>query len=350
MRAKEFLFELADKPYPFQIVQHGATNSTYGFETDNGSEYLIHVHPMSSGKGFQNDLLNVSFALLQDGETIDTQTGAAGADALRIFSSVVAAVKNSLAERTRAGLDIKYIRFAGSSEEPGRVKLYQRFAKNIGRYLPGWEYDSSAENDVDATFIVKRKQEELDEVEELDYVSKSKKQGFRGPRKLSGIKSSFGAKELLNTGNFSIWRGHERGSSIYYIVDNRTGEAQIQLMAHERNNTLSGLSLFAAPGNTIKAADFYRLLITKLNKVLVASNQSPGSQAVWAKLNKFPDVNIHGWLDGKPVNIDTKDREYAYGDAKYKYIKDPKTGLIKQISPSQELKDATRMKLVAHKK
>lgn len=349
MRAKEFLFELADKPYPFQIVQHGATNSTYGFETDNGSEYLIHIHPMSSGKGFQNDLLNVSFALLQDGETIDTQTGDAGTDALRIFSSVVAAVKNSLAERTRAGLDIKYIRFAGSSEEPGRVKLYKRFAKNINRYLPGWEYDSSAENDTGATFIVKRKQE-LDEVAELDHISKSKKSGFSGPRKLDDLKAQYKIKEVANLGKFSIWKGRRYADSLYYVIDNSTGLAQILLLAKEKNDVLSSLNLYAAPGNTVKAVEFYRALITKLNKTLVADLQSPGSKAVWAKLNKLPDVSIHGWLDGKPVNITAADQEYAYGNAEYKYRKDPKTGLIKQIVPGQELLDATRMKLVAHKK
>lgn len=188
------------------------------------------------------------------------------------------------------------------------------------------------------------------EVEELSHVSKSKKQGFRGPRDICKLEHQFGIKQVLDLGNFSIWRGARDGFAMYYIVDNSTQQAQVQLLAHERKNVLTDLNLFAAPNNTVKAADFYRILITKLDKVLVAANQSPGSQAVWAKLNKFPDVNIHGWLDGKPVNIDPTDREYAYGNAEYKYKKDPKTGLIVQIDPGQELKDATRMKLVAHKK
>lgn len=195
-----------------------------------------------------------------------------------------------------------------------------------------------------------RAHELANEVEELDSVSKSKRQGFRGPRKVSVIQSSFGAKKLLDAGNFSIWRGSERGQSLYYVVDNRTQEAQIQLMCLERNNVLKDLSLFAAPGNTIKAVDFYRLLITKLNKVLVASSQSPGSQAVWAKLNKFPDVGIHGWLNGKAVNIDTRDREYAYAPYQSSYEKDPATGRLRQAKKSPELVDALNMKLVAHKK
>lgn len=194
------------------------------------------------------------------------------------------------------------------------------------------------------------------EVEELDYVSKSKAKGFRGPRSVEALQKKLGLKKVLDQGNFSIWQG-SRGTfggkiTMYYVVDNRIGEAQIQLLCNERNNVLSDLNLFAAPGNTIKAVDFYRILITKLNKVLVGDRQSPGSQAVWAKLNKFPDVGIHGWLDGKPVNIDTRDREYAYGSAASKTLRlNPTNGTMRQVSnDSPENRDARNMKLVAHKK
>lgn len=191
----------------------------------------------------------------------------------------------------------------------------------------------------------------IDEVEELTRVSKSKKQGFRGPRDVTTLSKNFGLEQVLDTGNFSIWYGRVKGYAMYYVVDNTTQQAQIQLMAHERNNVLTDLNLFAAPGNTIKAADFYRILITKLNKVLVASQQSPGSQAVWAKLNKFPDVGIHGWADGKPVNIDTRDREYAYGTQPGGRWVGSRTGVQQWTSnDTPENRAAKNMKLVAHKK
>lgn len=183
----------------------------------------------------------------------------------------------------------------------------------------------------------------IDEVEEIE-VSKSKHQGYAGPRDIEILAPGFDLKNVLELGNFSIWRGSKHGNSIYYIVDNRTKQAQIQLTARERKNVLSNLNLFAAPGNTVKAADFYRLLITKLDKVLVGDRQSPGSQAVWAKLNKFPDVDIHGWLRGKPVNIDTSDREYAYATRKQAF------GHNWHDNGSPEFTNAFDMKLVAHKK
>lgn len=354
MRAKEFLFELADKPYPFQIAQQTAARGTFGFNTDNGSEYIVHITPYAEGGAFQNNALDVSFALMQNGKHVGTATGTAGEDALRVFSTVLEAVKQALTKRAEQGVEINYIQFKADTTEPKRVALYQRFAKNINRYLPGWEFAGSNVNDGIATFLVKRKSEELDEVEELDFISKSKSAGFRGPKNIYVIKDRYGAKKLLDTGRYSIWKSHEMGTSIYYVVDNKTDLAQIQLTATERNNVLSGLGLYAAPGNTIKAADFYRLLITKLNKVLVADKQSPGSQAVWAKLNKFPDVGVHGWLNGKAVNIDTKDREYAYGTSPKKsgrWVMNPSTGMQRWVSnDTPENRDAVKMKLVAHKK
>ena len=156
MRAQEFLTELADSPYPLQFAQHGANKSRYGFETDSGAEYMIDVYPASSPGAFQNNLLSVGFALIKDGEEVDTATGTAGADSLRIFGTVLAATKDALAHRTKQGLDIEYIQFAAKHAEPSRVSLYQRFAKNISRYLPGWEFVGVTKNDEYVRFTVKR--------------------------------------------------------------------------------------------------------------------------------------------------------------------------------------------------
>jgi hypothetical protein len=130
--------------------------SAYGFETESGAEYSIIIFPRKLGDGFQNNMLDVSFALLQDGEAIDTQTGEAGRDALRIFGTVLNAVKDSLSKRTKQGLNIEYIRFAAKNMEPKRVALYQRMAKNIGRYLPGWKYHSTDTAEGHTVFVVKR--------------------------------------------------------------------------------------------------------------------------------------------------------------------------------------------------
>jgi hypothetical protein len=164
LKESQQLTELADKPYPFQYAQHGAMQSAYGFETESGAEYAVIIFPRKLGSGFQNNLLEVTFALLQDGEAIDTQTGQAGKDALRIFGTVLEAVKSALNKRTEQGLDIEYIRFAAKNLEPKRVALYSRMAQNIGRYLPGWTFDSTEQNNNSTSFVVKRSTELNDAV------------------------------------------------------------------------------------------------------------------------------------------------------------------------------------------
>lgn len=191
----------------------------------------------------------------------------------------------------------------------------------------------------------------IDEVEELSSVSKSKTKGFKGPRDVEGIKA-LGVTPITDLGQFSVWHGSMQGESIYYIIDNSSQQAQIQLGCRERNNVLTHLNLYAAPGNTVKAVDFYRILITKLGKTLVADRQSPGSQAVWARLAKLPDVGVHGWLNGQAVNITPADREYAYGTPDGgRWSRANKTGVQSWISNKTPENTAARnMKLVAHKK
>ena len=164
----EQLTELADKPYAFQIAQHGAEKSTFGFDTDSGSEYIVRIVPFVVGNAFQNNALDVSFALMQGGQSIDKVTGNAGTDALRIFGTVLEAVKQTLHKRTAQGLDIEYIQFKAVEKEPKRVELYQRFAKSIGRYVPGWKFWKSWTDDGISTSIVKRAgvTEDIDELEE----------------------------------------------------------------------------------------------------------------------------------------------------------------------------------------
>jgi hypothetical protein len=78
----------------------------------------------------------------------------------------------------------------------------------------------------------------------------------------------------------------------------------------------------------------------------VASEQSPGGQRVWEYLQKHhPDVNVHGWLNGKPVNINMSDPEYSHAPEHTEYQQ-----YLPKNQQSKETSDAYNMKLVATKK
>ena len=150
------------------------------------------------------------------------------------------------------------------------------------------------------------------------------------------------AKQIstITTGQ-QVFKGTDKsGSTYYYAVSPDTTRIEISVRGIEKNNVLSKIYLQANKGNTLTAADFYHWLIVKHNLTLVADMQTSGGHNVWKALQRdHRDVNIHGWLRGKPVNINMKDDEYTHGPGYYKDEKVP-----------QELKDASDMLLVAHKK
>lgn len=138
--------------------------------------------------------------------------------------------------------------------------------------------------------------------------------------------------------------GHKSVWNSYYAVS-PGGKVDLALGASEENNVLTDLSLYAInKNNTLKAHNFYAFLITNLGKSLVATEQSPGGHAVWKQLQKYhKNISIHGWLNGKAVNVDMRDPEYTHAPNDYTcddYEKDY----------SKENQDARNMELVATKR
>lgn len=76
-------------------------------------------------------------------------------------------------------------------------------------------------------------------------------------------------------------------------------------------------------GRGPKAHELYHHMIKHGHvKALVGYSHSEGGQKVWQRLAKKKNVTVHGWLRGKPVNLDPQDPEEthatardAYGDA-----------------------------------
>ena len=187
--------------------------------------------------------------------------------------------------------------------------------------------------------------EGLNEVEEIDYISHKKgKQHHDDPTNKDDLERLGAVIVGRMKSGHTIYVEKSKDSSSWtsYYALSPTGLVDLALGGYEKKNVLSDLNLYAInKANTLKAHDFYHFLITKLNKVLVADRQSPGGHAVWKQMQKFhKDINIHGWLKGKPVNIDMNDDEYTHAPEHSDYLSD--------VSP--ETSDAMKMQLVASKK
>lgn len=146
MLLNEILLELANTSYPYELVSNEthmlSQEWTYKFtskETENPVEYKVQLELRND-----NHLLIFSFGAKTDTKTIQlynqwkddiTNTG----DAFKVFSTVLAILKDCLKRIDKEKLKIEIIEFAADTGEPSRVKLYSRFADNIGKYLPGWK-------------------------------------------------------------------------------------------------------------------------------------------------------------------------------------------------------------------
>jgi len=135
MKAKEFIVELANFSYEI-MLRDVRTNGEikYFFETETGEEFEVYVE-----NPFDPTDRAVSFRSRTSDGWADTATGTAGSGAVKIFSTVVQCIKDALA--TFPEVDTLY--FSSTTKEISRLGLYQRFANNVSRYLPGWRKASS---------------------------------------------------------------------------------------------------------------------------------------------------------------------------------------------------------------
>ena len=190
--------------------------------------------------------------------------------------------------------------------------------------------------------------QQTDEVEELSHVSKQKGKWGGEPTTEKDLTREYSEFELVGTtqsGHRIYCRKTMWGTIEFAAVSPTTKKVDIYLEAHEHKNILSDLRLRAlTKKNTLKAHNFYAFLIINLGKTLVATSQSPGGHAVWKQLQKYhKNISIHGWLNGKAVNVDMRDPEYTHAPEEkfWGYGEEP---------DSQETVDARNMELVATKK
>ena len=96
-----------------------------------------------------------------------------------------------------------------------------------------------------------------------------------------------------------IWRDYLGGQLSYHLFDPDTRTVIVTTFGSRykmipRSYIIHGL--YAAPGNPVRAAEFYRGLVRDLGLTLMSDRkQSPGGNRVWQQLEQFPDVEVYGY-------------------------------------------------------
>ena len=127
--------EILDNPLPIDSVQQSSTNANvlrYNFHIDDIPGHIV------IGIA-DNGMMMVQFTT-EDmfGQQVVRKTRRVGDQSLRVFSTVLKALKHALSKIPRKPY---HIAFNSDPTEPSRISLYRRFVTNASSYLPGWEYD-----------------------------------------------------------------------------------------------------------------------------------------------------------------------------------------------------------------
>ena len=122
-------------------------------------------------------------------------------------------------------------------------------------------------------------------------------------------------KRVGKFAGYTIWRDWVGGQLGYHLFDPRERRVVIttfgsQYKGNPRSYIIHGL--YAAPGNPVKAHQFYRNLIVDQGLTLISDRkQSPGGNRVWQRLEAYPDINVYGYdtKTGEMLNFGARDAE-----------------------------------------
>lgn len=137
------------------------------------------------------------------------------------------------------------------------------------------------------------------------------------------------------------WKHNAR----FYAVNNQTGLVDMTVDGDiKRTGTVRTFTVSTLDGRRnsgMRAYEFYRAMMLGTPLILVTDAQSYGGLRTWQELAKYRDIEVFGWLDGHPVNVDPSDPEDTHATER-----EANNSRV----DSSDAASIIRMKLVAHRK
>lgn len=122
-------------------------------------------------------------------------------------------------------------------------------------------------------------------------------------------------KKIGRLGSYEIWKDWVGGQLGFHLFDPQERRVVLTTFGSQyKGNPQSYIvhGLYAAPGNPVKAHQFYRALIQDHGLILISDRkQSPGGNRVWQRLEAYPDITVHGYdtKTGELLNFGARDSE-----------------------------------------
>jgi hypothetical protein len=131
MRIEELLTEVTDRPYRYMLAKRTDAGNQYIFMTDAGTKMVVALSTVPLPYGVTR--LEIGFGEQTPEGLALAPTGKG--DAFRILATVAAITREFLA---KTKLDVSQLIFKGKAAEPSRIKLYDRIARSLHKFLPGF--------------------------------------------------------------------------------------------------------------------------------------------------------------------------------------------------------------------
>lgn len=194
----------------------------------------------------------------------------------------------------------------GDHKEPGSwLSASEAYAMSLGlqyknRDPRGWEQEVQR-------YVDLYRQYSGQGVQEVKILSKVKNKGSESQSQLPrfgrpigpGEETHYLGTKVADWQGREIWRDYLGGQLSYHLFDPDTRTVIVTTFGsrykmNPRSYIIHGL--YAAPGNPVGAAEFYRGLVRDLGLTLISDRkQSPGGNRVWQQLEQFPDVEVYGY-------------------------------------------------------
>ncbi len=127
------LQELFTQPLPYHITRSDKYDVMARFYDPDGNQYDMLLSKAIQLKPSDPNSWGMEFSTNVDEKPVVDLIG--GRKSIPIMSTIVDFVKQFLKSRD----DVDEIHFVSTANEPSRVKLYDRLAKQLAKYL-GWKY------------------------------------------------------------------------------------------------------------------------------------------------------------------------------------------------------------------
>lgn len=195
---------------------------------------------------------------------------------------------------------------------------------------------------------------EVELIPDLSQAQKNKHRSVRSDSNVIKNKITTGAvKKIGKVRGYSIYmedtsgKADEFSNTRFYAVNDKTDLVDMTFDGYQTRkgkfinfeiNTLEGRT-----GSNLKAYELYRAVLLTLPIIFVSDLQSYGGMRTWQELSKYPDIEVFGWYEDKPVNLDPLDSEETH-------VTDDDVMLARNPVEREQMKRILNTKLIAHRK